>query len=93
MKMSAPDLQSLRIADDADAIERMREFFEESHRVDEVPLDNFCVMGGAPDPDGTLEIQVLDARFEGTHTVRRLYPADLDERSVFRGRPEGSPSG
>lgn len=67
MKMSAPDLQNLRLAADADAMDRMQEFFEESHRADEIPLDSFCVMGGAPDPDDTPEIQVLDARFDGSH--------------------------
>lgn len=67
MKMSARDLENLRLAADADAVDHMQEFFEESSRAEEIPLDNFCVMGGAPDPDDTPEVQVLDARLDDTH--------------------------
>lgn len=67
MKMNARDLANLRSAGDAEAADHMQEFFDESSRASDVPLDIFCVMGGAPDPDDTPEIQILEAQLNATH--------------------------
>lgn len=85
MKMSGRDVEKLRLA--ADAVDHMQEFFEESSRADEIPLDNFCVMGGAPDPDDTPEIQVLDARLDGT-CCSGMLTAYFDEVVYGGGCPD-----
>lgn len=65
MKMNANELDALR--SEQDPADVMQEFFDDSSRADEVPLDNFCVMGGASDPEDSPEIQVLNAQLNAEH--------------------------
>lgn len=65
MKLKNHELNALRVAEYP--IEVMSEFFDDSSRADVVPLDSFCVMGGAPDSEESPEISVLSAEREATH--------------------------
>jgi hypothetical protein len=50
----------------------MQEFFDDSRHADSVPLDEFCAMGGAPDPDDSPEIHVNGAEVAGKYCTGTL---------------------
>lgn len=62
MKIGNGELKALLAGQDPADV--MQEFFDDTTRADGVPLDDFCVMGGAPDPEDSPEIQIIGAQIE-----------------------------
>jgi len=85
MQLKRPEIDRLRTAQDpADVIQ---EFFDESTNADKVPLDSFCTMGGAPDPEDTPDIEVVDAKVTGNECTGEL-TADFNEVVYGGGCPD-----
>lgn len=70
MQLKPHELNTLRVAQDPGEV--MQEFFDDSTNADGVPLDSFCVMGGAPDHEDSAEIQVLDAQISDDECTGEL---------------------
>jgi hypothetical protein len=63
MKLNRNELSRLRT--EADPADVMQEFFDNSINADQIPMDSFCVMGGAPDHEDSADVQVLDCETSG----------------------------
>lgn len=85
IKLKRSELEALLAAEDP--AEVMQEFFDDSTHADDVPLDSFCVMGGAPDSENSPEIQVLNAQLVAEHCSGVL-TAYFDEVVYGGGCPD-----
>lgn len=65
MKLKHSELEALRAAKDPGDL--IQDVFDDSRNADKVPLDGFCIMGGAPDPDDSPEIHVNGAESDSRH--------------------------
>lgn len=70
MQLKQSELAALRTS--KEPIEVMQDFFDNSSNANDVPMDSFCVMGGAPDHEDNAEVQVLSCEFNGEECTGEL---------------------